>query len=293
MWTATECDFVPALFAGWVDGTPGISTTSASGREPVSVTISGDGDLFVTEKYYDLIRSVSGSGLTPVNAIGVSQGVAPVVTTLFASNITSTSATLNSAVNGEGSATVAYFIWGLTSTNGNVTSSINLTNNLNISNIVSLTLTNLLPATTYFYQAAAVNSTGSAFGSELVFTTLAAAEPPTVGFTPSSGYFPECVAVVVTSSVPSVYFTTDGTTPTTASQPVPITTNVGGLFAGTIEWCNPLKDLSSLRVAAFSGVGREFQHGFFRIGAARSPTLLAFPHPCSPVPGMLPTFHWS
>jgi hypothetical protein len=253
VWKSTPCYSVPTLFAGWVDGAPGISSTSASGREPVSVTISPDGDLFVTEQYYDLIRSVSGTGLTPVNAVGVPLGLAPVVTTLFATNITPTSATVNSTVDAEGEPTAAYFIYGLTSTNGFVTGAINLTNNLNASNIVGLTLTNLLPATTYFYQAEAVNSTGSAFGTELVFTTLAAPQPPSVGFTPSSGYFPECVTVVVTSSVSTVYFTTDGTTPTPNSEPVAMVANSGD-FVGTIEWCNPLKDLSSLRVAAFDGL---------------------------------------
>ena len=251
VWTATFCDDVPALFAGWVDGPAGTTTTSASGREPVSVTISPTGTLFVTEQYYDLIRGVTGSGLSPVNAVGVSLGLAPVVTTLFATNITATSASLNAAVFPQGEMTSAYFQWGLTSSNGNVTVSTNLTVNLNTTNTVSLPLTNLQPLTTYFYQAVAVNSSGIGTGSELVFTTLSAAQPPTLTFSPSNGYYPECVTINVTSSVASVYFTTDGTTPTTNSTPVTMVTNSGD-YVGTIEWCNPQEDLSTLQVAAFN-----------------------------------------
>jgi hypothetical protein len=250
VWTATLCDDIPALFAGWVDGAAGTTTTSASGREPVSVTISPTGTLFVTEQFYDLIRSVTGSGLTPVNAVGVPLGLGPLVTTLFASNITATGATLNAAVNPQGEPAAAFFQWGLTSSNGNITISTNLTVNLNITNTVSLPLTNLQPGTTYFYQGVAVNSTGTGTGSELVFTTLSS-QQPTISFSPNSGYFPECVTISITSSVPTVYFTIDGSTPTTNSDSVTLATNSGD-FVGTLQWCNPQIDLTSLRIAAFN-----------------------------------------
>ena len=253
VWTTTECDAVPALFRGWVDGAPGITTTSASGREPVGVAISATGDLFVTEKFYDLIRDVSGTGLTPVNAVGVALGKAPAVTTLFATNVTSASATLNASVDPEGEPTAGYFFWGLTSTNGFITPAIPLTNNLNITNQVSFTLTNLQPATTYFFAAEAVNSTGTTAGSELVFTTQPAAQPPTVSFSPSSGYYPECVTVMVTSSVAAVYYTTDNSIPTTNSLPVDMVGTTNGDYVGAIEWCNSQEDLSSLHVLAFNG----------------------------------------
>jgi hypothetical protein len=273
VWTGTFCDDIPALFAGWVDGTSGTSTTSASGREPISVTISPNGQLFVTERYYDLIRSVAGSGLTPVSTVGVALGLAPVVTTLFASNITTTTATLNAAVNPEGEATGAYFQWGGTATNGNTTAATSLTNNLNSTNIVSFVLTNLQPATTYFFQAAADNITGASSGGELVFTTLATPQPPALSFSPSNGYFPECVAISVTSSVSNVYFTTDGSAPTTNSEAVEMVTNGSGGYVGTIQWCNPLEDLSALHVAAFnaSGVGIVFG------GEASGTNLIGFP----------------
>ncbi|HEX3716366.1 MAG TPA: chitobiase/beta-hexosaminidase C-terminal domain-containing protein [Verrucomicrobiae bacterium] len=155
VWTATDCDSDPALFAGWVDGPAGTERTSASGREPVSVTISPSGNLFVTELFYDLIRTVSGAtNLTPVGA-GATNGV---------------------------------------STNA----------------------------------------------------------PAAVTFGPSYGYYPNCVTVSVTSAVPNVYYTTDGSTPTTNSDQVGMSFDLG-LYVGTLQWCNPSEDLSSLRIAAFNG----------------------------------------
>jgi hypothetical protein len=47
-------------FAGWRDG----DETTAQAREPVSVAVDSDGTLYVTEKYWNTIRQVSGANLT-------------------------------------------------------------------------------------------------------------------------------------------------------------------------------------------------------------------------------------
>jgi len=78
------------------------------------------------------------------------------------------------------------------------------------------------------------NSTGSSLN------------PPSLSFTPNSGYFPQGTAITVSSSSTNVFYTTDGSTPTTNSTRVAI---AGG--TGTIPWNNTTNDLSSLRVAAF------------------------------------------
>ncbi|HZM03865.1 MAG TPA: chitobiase/beta-hexosaminidase C-terminal domain-containing protein [Candidatus Saccharimonadales bacterium] len=152
VWTTTCCSCTPTLYAGWVDGSAGISTTSASGREPVGVTISTNGTLFVTELYYNLIRAVTGSALSPVTAA-----------TAVSTNIPSA---------------------------------------------------------------------------------------PTIS--PSSGYFPQCQTVTVTSPAPEVFYTTDGTTPTTNSTEVLLTYNLG-FYTGTLQWCNPLENLSQLRLISVNG----------------------------------------
>lgn len=70
--------------------------------------------------------------------------------------------------------------------------------------------------------------------------------PPSLGISPNTGYFPLGTRITVTSSSTNVFFTTDGTAPTTNSTPVAMS---GGL--GTIQWQNPTNDLTGLRVAAF------------------------------------------
>jgi hypothetical protein len=96
-------------------------------------------------------------------------------------------------------------------------------------------------------------------GAILLFSTLSV-PAPTLSINPSSGYFPDCTNISVTSSVPTVYYTTDGSTPTTNSTEVPdMMTNTNsssmGLYVGSIPWCNPLLDLSALRLLAVNGSG--------------------------------------
>lgn len=73
--------------------------------------------------------------------------------------------------------------------------------------------------------------------------------PPTI--TPNSGYFPNGRDILVTSPNRAVYYTTDGSDPTTNSVPVEIVNN-----QGIIQWRESLLDLTSLRVAAYDGTNR-------------------------------------
>jgi sugar lactone lactonase YvrE len=63
---------------------------------------------------------------------------------------------------------------------------------------------------------------------------------------PNAGYFPMGQDILVTSPNPGVYYTTDGSEPTTNSAPVSITGN-----NGHIHWFNTTNDLTALRVKAF------------------------------------------
>lgn len=65
---------------------------------------------------------------------------------------------------------------------------------------------------------------------------------------PSSGYYPMGTIITVSSPNPTVYYTTDGTEPTTNSLPVTIDGNIG-----FIHWFNSTNDLTGLRVKAFIG----------------------------------------
>ena len=65
---------------------------------------------------------------------------------------------------------------------------------------------------------------------------------------PSSGYYPMGQNISVSSPNPNVFYTTDGTDPTTNSTRVNMSGNVG-----TIHWSSTTNDLTGLRVKAFVG----------------------------------------
>ncbi len=69
---------------------------------------------------------------------------------------------------------------------------------------------------------------------------------PSLSFSPNTGYFPLGTLISVTSSSTNVYFTTDGTDPTTNSTAVTMASGTG-----VIQWRNSTNDLTGLRVAAF------------------------------------------
>ncbi|HWN96247.1 MAG TPA: chitobiase/beta-hexosaminidase C-terminal domain-containing protein [Methylomirabilota bacterium] len=79
-------------------------------------------------------------------------------------------------------------------------------------------------------------------------------------FSPNSGYFPFGVTVTVTSTAP-VFYTTDGTEPTTNSRQVALTGNVG-----TLRFSESLRDLTSLRLRAIGTNGASATVGGVRAG---------------------------
>lgn len=249
VWTRTCCSCSPALYAGWVDGTSGSTSTSASGREPVSVTISPSGTLFVTELYYNLLRSVTGSDLTPATSGSSSPGGTGstnlgTVTTQMATDITSTSATLNATVNANGSATQVYFAYGTTtnvSSWSNFTATVDLTTDLSGTNTVSEPITNLQPNIPIFYQAVANNNGGTTYGGVRSFqpsTTTVYSSTNQMGFLHSESagigatvYLPLVLELTGGVQVTNLQFRVEvtpsppNTTPVSGMSLMPITTN--------------------------------------------------------------------
>lgn len=80
------------------------------------------------------------------------------------------------------------------------------------------------------------------FGAEEVERIVVT--PPV--FEPNAGYFPAGQTITVRSVVPSVYYTTDDTDPTTNSHQVNLVDGVGQIF-----WKESVRDLTSLRMRAF------------------------------------------
>jgi hypothetical protein len=122
-------------------------------------------------------------GLSPgIDKTFITSAEAPTATTLGATSITGTNATLNGRVNPNGAASTAYFRFGLTTNYGSysATNALAATNvTLSLSNMAS----SLTPATSYHFQLVASNSLGASLGGDLTFTTTE--EAPTATTLPA------------------------------------------------------------------------------------------------------------
>jgi len=98
----------------------------------------------------------------------------PAVTTLAATAIARTKATINGTVNPIGLATSYYFQWGITATYGNNTTTISVGSGTSAISVYA-NLTGLTFGTTYHFRLVATNSDGTSFGADLTFTPGAAA----------------------------------------------------------------------------------------------------------------------
>jgi len=112
----------------------------------------------------------------------------PIVTTLPATGVVSTAATMNGSVNPNGLTTSFWFQWGTTNALGQTTAKLSGTGNKAIPITYSLVLT---PGETIYYQIVAQNSAGTSQGAILSFTTPLAAPTATLTATPvCSGSYP-------------------------------------------------------------------------------------------------------
>lgn len=99
--------------------------------------------------------------------------VAPTVTTLAATLVTGTDATLNGSVNANNSPAATAFEYGLTTAYGTTVTAVPAAATGTSSTAISYALTGLTPNTTYHFRAVATNVAGSTPGNDLTFTTSA------------------------------------------------------------------------------------------------------------------------
>ena len=147
----------------------------------------------------------------------------PTVTTDSATNVTLNSATLNGTVNANYWSTTAWFDYDNTSGAYEDKSSTETVTGSSDS-AVSITISGLSPATTYYYRIAAESDTGTSYGDELSFMTLSDTTAPTGFISIDNGaVYATSTEVTLTLSatddvgVTGYYISENSTTPSTSN----------------------------------------------------------------------------
>ncbi|HPH85342.1 MAG TPA: lamin tail domain-containing protein [Ferruginibacter sp.] len=165
---------------------------------------------------------VNGGGIAaPINVAVTGDGVnaTPTVTTVSASAITTTTATLKGTLVANGCTPVTAYGFEYSLVNGFINGTVAASTNL-AAGAFSTGLIGLSPSTTYYYKAFATNAAGTAYGVQLSFIT---ASPPPSGLTATAltGFGTLCIDSIGGPNS----FTLTGTNLTTADVKV-------GPFAG-------------------------------------------------------------
>ena len=213
--------------AGWVDGLPAF----AKFNQPAGLSWSPDGQLVVADRANNAVRRIDASGITST--------IYGVPSTLWGSSVCSEGIFAGWVDGAPGAyqtnATADAPVGVLVAPSGTI--------------YVTELAYDLLREVTGVAFAFGTNG-----GTNGLSATNVVIPPPS--FSPNFGYFPECQTILVTSSASNVYYTTDGTIPTTNSLSVPMTvnlTNTPAVFEGSFKWCNSMHDLTFLRLIAVSG----------------------------------------
>lgn len=222
-----------------VGGTVTLAATASSGL-PVSYLISGPATLNGSR------LTVTGTG--PVSVVAWQPGdsfyqssdivqqyvnpPAPTVSTLAATAVTTTTATLSGTVNPNGYPVSASFQSGTTTAYDTSTDLTLMPNNGTAPQTVSTTLSGLLPATTYHFRAAATNSSGTVGGDDLTFTTL---NGNLSGLVLSDGALSPAFSPAVYSYTASVDTTVSSmtVTPTTSDPQATVAVNGAAVSSGS------------------------------------------------------------
>lgn len=162
---------------------PGVSATDQCSGSAISIQTNGVVNTNAIGSYTVsyIVRDPSSNATTRTRTVLVAH--APFATTVPATNVTLTSATLRATVTPNHSPTTVSFIWGTDLNYGNT--------NLAISGISGTNqypathpLSGLQPGTEYHYNVIAANALGTTVGSNLSFTTLP--RPAITGIAPQS-----------------------------------------------------------------------------------------------------------
>ena len=175
----TMAHFEWGTTASYGNSTSAQSLGSGTSSASVNAAISG---LSPNTTYHFRLVASNSAGTTQGSDrtfTTTSNPTPPTVTTLVASAVGTTTATLNGSVNPHGLTTTDHFEWGLTTSYGNTTPNQSAGSG---TGTVSMNagISGLAPGTTYHFRAIGSNSAGTAYGADLTFTTGSSGGAPTV-----------------------------------------------------------------------------------------------------------------
>ena len=166
---------------------PASDADAGSGSADVPVTGEVSGLSPNTQYHYRLVAT-NGSGTThgedaTLTTLGPAPPPpsAPTATTGAATGVTPSAATLNATVNPNGAPTTYHFDYGTTTGYGSLTAELPAGSE-STDQAVAVTLSGLLPSTTYHFRVVATNTTpATTNGDDVTFTTGANPAPPSGG----------------------------------------------------------------------------------------------------------------
>lgn len=145
-------------------------TTDSSGDYVVGSGLNGNFDVEAIEPGYTFTPTTANVTVSGSSTMVNFTTAVPEPTTGSAV-LRATSATLHGRVNPNGSATAAWFQYGVTTSYGSVSAFTNIGNGIN-GVLFDITVSNLLNTTTYHYRVVASNSFGTWAGDDEIFTTF-------------------------------------------------------------------------------------------------------------------------
>lgn len=154
------------------------------GDTPVSIAELFTNLSALTTYHYEFVASNSVGVTSSGDETFTTDPYPPAVTTVTASNLANTSATLDGMINPNGGTVGWYFEYGVTTNYGSFTPTNPLAAGFTASG-VNYNITNLLPGVTYHCQLIATNAGGAGAGGDVIFTTQPL--PPSLTMEPASG----------------------------------------------------------------------------------------------------------
>lgn len=226
LYVADTSDFlVRKFFVPTISVQRGLDGSSAA---PLSGTVTG---LLPDTTYYDRVIATYPGGPILGNIVSFTTTALPVVATLPATNVASSSATLTASVNPEGYATSVVFQYGadptLTTGTSSTPAQVLPGGTSNVS--VTAQLTGLTPRAVYYFRAIKTNSLGTLEGEILSFAWTAAPSATTLPATHVTNTAATINAVVNPNDLPTQVALEYSTNPNVQAY---LTSFVGALYNG-------------------------------------------------------------